>query len=459
MTSDGERDGRFTRAWRFGRRVARDLGEDNLTLIAAGVAFYAMLALFPAIIAMVTVYALVADAQQVRDQIEPLMTGVPPAVRDIVIDQLTKAVDASDSGLTVGLVVSLAATLWAASGGMRALMTGLNVITEQTETRGFLALKSIALGLTLGGLITAAVALGFIAVLPVLLDRIGLDPVARTVVQIGRWVLLVVLVDLGLAVVYRYGPTPRPDARWRWITWGTVTALVVWVLASIGFSFYVSSFGGYNKTYGGLAAVIVLLLWLWLSALAILVGAEIDSIRGGLPPRSTGTPVDETAGTDGTQEGNGNMSTVVESVDVNVPVSTAYNQWTQFESFPNFMDGVEEIRQVTDELTHWVVDVAGVRREFDARITEQHPDERVAWASLDGPRHAGVVTFHRLDDAHTRVTVQMDIDPAGIAETVGDKTGLIDRRVKNDVRNFKEFIESRGTATGAWRGDIDRPLP
>jgi uncharacterized membrane protein len=153
------------------------------------------------------------------------------------------------------------------------------------------------------------------------------------------------------------------------------------------------------------------------------------------------------------------MSTVVESVDVAVPVRTAYNQWTQFEDFPQFMDGVKEIRQVTDELTHWVVDVAGVRREFDARITEQHPDERVAWTSLDGPKHAGVVTFHRLDETHTRVTVQMDIDPEGIVETVGDKAGVVDRKVKGDVKRFKEFIEARGTETGAWRGDIDRPQP
>ena len=153
------------------------------------------------------------------------------------------------------------------------------------------------------------------------------------------------------------------------------------------------------------------------------------------------------------------MSTVVESVDVAVPVHTAYNQWTQFEEFPRFMDGVSEIRQVNDELTHWVVEIAGQRREFDAKITEQHPDERVAWTSLDGPTHAGVVTFHRLDDTHTRVTAQMDIDPDGFAETVADKAGVIDRKVKGDMKRFKEFIESRGLETGAWRGDIDRPTP
>jgi uncharacterized membrane protein len=153
------------------------------------------------------------------------------------------------------------------------------------------------------------------------------------------------------------------------------------------------------------------------------------------------------------------MSTVVESVDVAVPVRTAYNQWTQFEQFPQFMDGVTEIRQMDPTHLHWVVNVAGVRREFDAEITEQHPDERVAWTTTEGPRHAGVVTFHRLDDTHTRVTAQMDIDPETFIEKVGDRTGIVDRRVKGDMQRFREYIEARGQETGAWRGDVDRPNP
>lgn len=153
------------------------------------------------------------------------------------------------------------------------------------------------------------------------------------------------------------------------------------------------------------------------------------------------------------------MSTVVESVDVAVPVHTAYNQWTQFEEFPQFMEGVQEIRQVSDTLTHWVVDIGGIRREFDAKITEQHPDERVSWTSVDGPKHAGVVTFHRLDADHTRVTAQMDVDPEGFVETVADKTGILDRRIKGDMKRFQEFVESRGYETGGWRGDVGRSTP
>jgi len=149
---------------------------------------------------------------------------------------------------------------------------------------------------------------------------------------------------------------------------------------------------------------------------------------------------------------------VTESVDVNVPVRTAYNQWTQFEEFPNFMEGVTEIRQLDATTTHWKTSIDGVKREFDAKITEQLPDERVAWTSTEGSKQAGVVTFHRLDDAHTRVTCQMDFEPDGVVEKAGDMLGVVDRRVKGDMKRFKEFIEARGgMETGAWRGQVDRP--
>jgi len=150
-------------------------------------------------------------------------------------------------------------------------------------------------------------------------------------------------------------------------------------------------------------------------------------------------------------------STITEIVDVEVPVTTAYDQWTQFESFPEFMDGVEEVRQLDATHTHWVTRFGGVRREFDATITEQHPDERVAWRADSGPDHAGVVTFHRLADTRTRVTAQMEFDPEGFAEQAADKLGVLDRRVKGDLARFKQFVEERGRATGAWRGEVPRP--
>lgn len=153
------------------------------------------------------------------------------------------------------------------------------------------------------------------------------------------------------------------------------------------------------------------------------------------------------------------MSGVTEHVDVDVPIRTAYDQWTQFEEFPHFMEGVQQVRQTSDTMTHWTVEIAGVKREFDAQITEQLPDERVAWNSTDGTKHAGVVTFHRLDETHTRVTLQLEFEPHGLVEQAGDKLGIVDRRAKGDLERFKSFIEKRGLETGAWRGTVDRPQP
>ena len=152
------------------------------------------------------------------------------------------------------------------------------------------------------------------------------------------------------------------------------------------------------------------------------------------------------------------MTTAEQSIDVHSDITTVYNQWTQFEEFPRFMDGVNEIRQIDDTHMHWKTEIGGVKREFDAEITEQLPDERVAWHATGGEKQAGVVTCHRIDDGHTRVTVQMDFEPQGIVETAGDKLGIIDRKIKGDLHRFKEFIESRGgIETGSWRGHVDRP--
>jgi uncharacterized membrane protein len=149
------------------------------------------------------------------------------------------------------------------------------------------------------------------------------------------------------------------------------------------------------------------------------------------------------------------MASVVDSIDVKVPVSTAYNQWTQFESFPQFMEGVKSVTQTDDTHLHWVAEIAGAEKEWDAEITEQHPDERVAWRATSGAENAGVVTFHRIDDETTRVTLQMDADPEGLVENVGTALGFLDRRVKADLERFKEFVEGRGSETGAWRGEVE----
>ena len=148
------------------------------------------------------------------------------------------------------------------------------------------------------------------------------------------------------------------------------------------------------------------------------------------------------------------MSTIEQSIEVQAPVSTVYNQWTQFESFPQFMEGVDRVDQLSDTMTHWVTSIGGVSREFDAKITEQHPDERVAWTSVEEPHQAGVVTFHRLSPDTTKVMVQLDFEPEGLLETAGDKLGIVKHRVKGDLERFKDFIESRGSETGEWRGEV-----
>ena len=150
------------------------------------------------------------------------------------------------------------------------------------------------------------------------------------------------------------------------------------------------------------------------------------------------------------------MSTIEQSREVNVPVSTAYNQWTQFEEFPRFMEGVEKIIQLDDTRLHWVVEIAGQRREYDATITEQTPDQRIAWRADGEATNAGVVTFHRISDDTTRIMLQLEYEPDGIAEKAGDVLGIVKGRVKGDLERFKKFIESRGSETGAWRGEVEQ---
>jgi len=151
------------------------------------------------------------------------------------------------------------------------------------------------------------------------------------------------------------------------------------------------------------------------------------------------------------------MATVEKSIEVHVPLSTAYNQWTQFESFPEFMQGVEEVRQLDDTHLHWKAKVAGKQKEWDAEISEQVPDQKIAWHATGGTHNAGAVTFHRIDDGTTKVMLQLEAEPEGLVEKVGDAMGMLDRQVKNDLERFRDFVETRGRETGAWRGEVQRP--
>jgi membrane protein len=258
------------------KRVKAEVKEDNVPLLAAGVAFYAMLAIFPAIIAVVTIYGMVADPQQIQSQINEFAKGLPSGADQLLTEQLKNVTESADRSLSIGLAVSLLAVLWSASGGVQGLVKGLNMVYDERETRGFFKLRGLSLLLTLGAIVVAVVALALIAVFPGFVDGLGLGRAGELAASIGRWVVLALLMLAAFAVVYRFAPD-RANPRWRWVSWGAVVALVLWLLGSFGFSYYVDNFGKYNQTYGALAAVIILLLWLFLSAFVVLLGAEFDA--------------------------------------------------------------------------------------------------------------------------------------------------------------------------------------
>jgi membrane protein len=230
----------------------------------------------PSLIALVTVYALLADPAKISEQVEPLTSLLPGEATVLVEQQLTAIVDSSSTNLTIGLVVSVATALWAASGGIGALIKGINAVYGLDEERSFLKLRALALGLTFGAVVVVVLALLLVAAFPAVVDALNLGTAGRVGAELGRWLLLAALVALTLSIFYRVGPGGAA-ARWRWLSWGAVIALVIWLLGSIGFSLYVANFGSYNQTYGTLAAVIILMLWLFLSAYVILLGAALDA--------------------------------------------------------------------------------------------------------------------------------------------------------------------------------------
>lgn len=265
------------RGWRqvLGRAI-RQSQQDNISLLAAGVAFFGFLALFPALIALVTLVGLVADPEQITQQVQSFTAGLPQASRQVISDQLTTITHSSGGALTVGLVISLLVALWSASSGTSSLMTAVNTAYEEKETRSFLKLRAVALVLTLGTVVFLALTLALIAIVPVVLHAVPLGPVGTVLAQVVRWTLLIALIITGLAVLYRVAPD-RDPAKFRWVSVGSTVAALLWLLGSVGFSLYVNFFGNYNKTYGALAGVIVLLLWLFLTCYIVLLGAEINA--------------------------------------------------------------------------------------------------------------------------------------------------------------------------------------
>lgn len=249
---------------------------DQVPLLAAGVAFYTFLSLFPAMIAAVTLYGLWADPQTVTRQTEAVTEALPKDAASIITDQMKAIAEQPEQSLGLGLIIALALALWSASGGVGNIITAVNVAYDEEETRGFVKRKLLALGLTLGAILFATIAIGLIAVAPAVLDAFIPDGPLHWLLQGVRWVGLVLAVTVALAVLYRYAPD-RDAPKLRWVSVGATVATVIWLVASVGFSVYVDNFGSYSKTYGALAGVAVLMLWLWITAYIVLLGAEINA--------------------------------------------------------------------------------------------------------------------------------------------------------------------------------------
>jgi membrane protein len=262
--------------WQVLRRAVRESNADHVPMLAGGVAFFAFLAVFPALIAALTVYGLVADPAQVAAQVEGLAAALPEQARPLVADQLGAIVSTSGGALGVSLVVSLLAALWSASSGTGNLMQAINIAYDEEETRGFVRLRGTALLLTFGAIVFVLVALALVAIVPPLLDALPLGPLATVLAQVVRWGVLIAVVIVALAVVYRLAPD-RDAPRLRWVSPGALVAAALWIVGSLVFSLYVDNFGSYNATYGALAGVVVLLLWLYLTSYIVLLGAEVNA--------------------------------------------------------------------------------------------------------------------------------------------------------------------------------------
>jgi membrane protein len=265
------------RGWKqIVKRAWAEHKADNMPIIGGGVAFFGFLAIFPGLIALISIYGLVASPETVTQEIEDLSTQLPDEAAQLIGEQLTSIAANSGRALTVGLVVSILAALWSASGGVGNLVTAVNIAYDEVETRNFLKLRTLSLGLTLGAVAFVIVAFGLLAVVPVVLDALPLGIVGTILAHVVRWTLLLAMFAGSLAVVYRAAPD-RDAPRFRWVSLGAVVATVLWALVSVGFSLYVDNFGSYDKTYGTIAGVIVLMLWLYLTCYLVLLGAEINS--------------------------------------------------------------------------------------------------------------------------------------------------------------------------------------
>lgn len=258
------------------RRTYHEVDRDRVQAVAAGVTFYSLLALFPALTAFVSLYGLMAEPGTISDQLSLLDGFIPAEATDFLRDQINRIASGGDTKLGLALATSVALAIWSANSGVKAIFDALNVAYGEDEKRGFIKLNVISLAFTTGILLFVLLAISAIAIVPAVMDYLYLGNSVEVLISIGRWPVLIVVLIVGLSTLYRYGPS-RDEAQWSWVSPGALFAAVSWLVASLLFSWYVANFEDYNKTYGTIGAVIGLLMWMWLSATIVLVGAELNS--------------------------------------------------------------------------------------------------------------------------------------------------------------------------------------
>ena len=265
----------------------------------AGITFYAILAIFPALAALVSIYGLVANPAAVSGQLDALSGIVPGGGMDILSDELKQLTSTGGGKLGLGAIIGILVALWSANGGTKAIFDLLNVVYDEQEKRGYIRRTLVSLAVTLGTLVFVMLAVVAVVVLPIALNFVGLGRITGILLRVGRWPLLLVIVIVMLAIIYRYGPS-RKEARWRWVSWGGTFAAISWVLISLAFSWYVAHFGSYNKTYGSLGAAIGFMTWIWISATIVLVGAELNAEMEHQTKRDTTIGTEKPLGSRGT---------------------------------------------------------------------------------------------------------------------------------------------------------------
>jgi membrane protein len=257
-------------------RVYNSISDDRILANAAGVTYYALLALFPGIAAVVSIYGLFADPNSIISHVDTMAGFAPGGAIDVIREQLTRLSAQGSTTLGVSFIVSLVISLWSANSGIKALFDSLNVVYEEEEKRSFIRLNAVTLTFTVATIAFLLVALACVVAFPVMLNHLPAPGVTGRLLNIARWPILSVLVAIGLTLIYRYGPS-RTEPWWQWITWGGAFAAVIWLAASALFSWYAANFGSFNKTYGSLGAIIGFMTWMWLSIIVVLLGAKLNT--------------------------------------------------------------------------------------------------------------------------------------------------------------------------------------